>query len=144
MQQTAMQETVWYFRGLRFQCTQCGDCCTGEPGYVWVSPEEVAALAAEIGEPDLENFERIYVRRVGMRRSLKELANGDCVFFDAARRICTVYRVRPRQCRSWPFWDSNVRTPKDWERACAACPGCGKGRLHLFPEIEANRGLLRI
>ncbi|MFM7740581.1 MAG: YkgJ family cysteine cluster protein, partial [Planctomycetota bacterium] len=26
----------WYKDGLRFQCSQCGDCCTGGAGYVWV------------------------------------------------------------------------------------------------------------
>ena len=26
----------WYRDGLRFECTRCGHCCTGAPGYVWV------------------------------------------------------------------------------------------------------------
>ena len=30
-------------RGLRFECTQCGDCCTGAPGYVWVNKAEISA-----------------------------------------------------------------------------------------------------
>ena len=139
-----MSDNVWYFGGLRFQCTQCGDCCTGEAGYVWVNEEEIAALAAEVREADVEKFERSYVRRVGTRRSLRELANGDCVFFDGNQRACTVYRARPRQCRTWPFWDSNVRTPRDWERTCGVCPGCGKGRMHLVSEIEVQRSVLRI
>ena len=31
--------TPWYADGLPFTCTQCGDCCTGDPGYVWVTDE---------------------------------------------------------------------------------------------------------
>ena len=28
---------AWYAEeGLAFECTGCGDCCTGAPGYVWV------------------------------------------------------------------------------------------------------------
>ena len=27
----------WYRDGLRFECTRCGACCTGAPGYVWVT-----------------------------------------------------------------------------------------------------------
>ena len=29
-------QQAWYSEGLRFECTQCGACCSGEPGYVWV------------------------------------------------------------------------------------------------------------
>ncbi len=36
----------WYQDGLAFTCTQCGKCCTGDPGFVWVTDEEIAALAA--------------------------------------------------------------------------------------------------
>ncbi len=121
-----MSETPWYAEGLRFKCTQCGDCCTGSPGYVWVNQEEIDALAALVGESVAE-FERKYVRRIGVRRSLIEFPNGDCVFFDGAARKCTVYGARPRQCRTWPFWQSNLRTEKDWQHTCEVCPGSGRG-----------------
>ncbi|MEX0818019.1 MAG: YkgJ family cysteine cluster protein, partial [Pirellulaceae bacterium] len=106
-----MAEQPWYKDGLRFKCTQCGDCCTGAPGYVWVNKAEIEALAAERGEPDVETFESEYVRKIGIRRSLREFPNGDCVFFDSEKRKCTVYNARPRQCRTWPFWDSNLKSP---------------------------------
>jgi hypothetical protein len=34
---------------------------------------------------DVPSFEKRYVREVGVRKSLKEYANGDCVFFDRGR-----------------------------------------------------------
>ncbi len=139
-----MSNQPWYASGLRFQCTQCGDCCTGAPGYVWVNNEEIAALAREIGATDLEAFEEQYVRKVGVRKSLREFPNGDCVFFDGQKRRCTVYGARPRQCRSWPFWDSNLRTPEDWRRTCEVCPGSGKGKLYQLETIEAQRKIIRI
>ena len=40
--------TPWYADGLRFECTGCGDCCTGSPGYVWVTQKEIDALAEEL------------------------------------------------------------------------------------------------
>jgi Fe-S-cluster containining protein len=128
---------------LRFECTGCGDCCTGAPGYVWVNREEIAALAARVGL-EVEVFERRYVRSVGVRRSLVEYENGDCVFFDGATRKCTVYEARPRQCRSWPFWESNVRTEQAWKETCAVCPGSGKGKLHPPDEILHQVSLIRI
>src|SRR5262245_8313639 len=119
--------TPWYRDGLHFRCTRCGNCCTGEPGFVWVNAEEIAAIAEYRGEP-VEEVKGLYTRREWSRRSLKEKANGDCVFYERGRG-CTVYEVRPRQCRTWPFWESNVATPEAWEQTCAVCPGSGKGEL---------------
>ena len=129
-----MSEQPWFKDGLRFKCTECGDCCTGAPGFVWVNQEEIEALAQQIGVA-LDEFERKYVRKIGIRKSLVEFPNGDCVFFDGQKRKCTVYEARPRQCRTWPFWHSNVRTPEDWEQTCQVCPGSGKGPLASAEKI---------
>jgi uncharacterized protein len=129
-----MSEEPWFKNGLRFECTQCGDCCTGAPGYVWVNGEEIAALAAE-RKLSVAEFERRYVRQVGIRKSLIEFANGDCVFFDSRARKCTVYDARPRQCRTWPFWKSNVASKEDWKHTCQVCPGSGKGKLHSAEQV---------
>ena len=138
-----MVELPWYHAGLRFTCTQCGQCCTGAPGFVWVNEEEIAALA-RLSDLDVEAFEYRYVRRVGARKSLREFPNGDCVFFDGQTRRCSVYAARPRQCRTWPFWDSNLKTVEDWEHTCSVCPGSGKGELHQLAEIEANRLTIKV
>jgi Fe-S-cluster containining protein len=138
-----MSESPWYHEGLRFSCTQCGNCCTGAPGFVWINKAEIQALAAAKGE-DVAEFEDMYVRKVGIRKSLREYPNGDCVFFDNDSRSCSVYEARPRQCRSWPFWDSNVRTEEHWEETQEECPGCGKGRLYQLDEIQTQLGMIRI
>ena len=132
-----MAGAPWYQDGLQFECTGCGDCCTGAPGYVWVNHEEIALLASHVGM-DVVEFEAKYVRAVGRRKSLIEYDNYDCVFLDAQTRKCTVYEARPRQCRTWPFWDSNVRTPKTWEHTCEVCPGSGKGQLYSVEVIETQ------
>lgn len=139
-----MTEKPWYHKGLRFQCSQCGDCCTGAPGYVWVNKEEIKRLAQAVGIPDIETFREKYVRKVGVRESLREYGNGDCVFFDTEARKCTVYEARPRQCRTWPFWDSNLRDPEAWERTCEVCPGSGQGKLYSIEQIEEQRQVIRI
>jgi len=138
-----MSKTPWFQDGLRFQCTQCGDCCTGAPGYVWVSNAEIEALAAIMGMA-VHEFEASYVRRVGSRKSLIELENGDCIFFDAKDRKCKVYGARPRQCRTWPFWDSNIRTPAAWKKTCEICPGSGQGKVYSVEEVLAQSAVIRI
>lgn len=126
-------QDVWYKEGLRFTCTQCGKCCTGEPGYVWVTDEEMESLAKFRGER-LREFVPLYTRTSRGQRTLREKANGDCVFWDSSRG-CTVYAVRPQQCRTWPFWESNVETPETWERTTQVCPGSGQGELIPVEEI---------
>jgi Fe-S-cluster containining protein len=133
----------WYKDGLRFQCTACGDCCTGAPGFVWLNKEDIAALAAELGISPAD-VESQYVREIGIRKSLHEYANGDCVFFDGQSRKCRVYAARPRQCRTWPFWDSNLSSPEAWAETCQVCPGSGTGRLYQLSDIEAQRSIIRI
>ena len=49
-------DRVWYDAGLKFQCTRCGACCTGAPGYVWVNGEEIARLAAYRRDFPLQRF----------------------------------------------------------------------------------------
>ena len=139
-----MVKQPWYQDGLKFECSGCGDCCTGAPGYVWLNKQEIEQLAAETAEDDLEKFEKLYVRKVGIRKSLKEHSNGDCVFFDNETRKCEVYQSRPRQCRTWPFWDSNLRAEKDWELTCEVCPGSGQGKLHQIETIEKQRKVIRV
>ena len=138
-----MPKTPWFQDGLLFECTQCGDCCTGAPGYVWVTNEEIASLAATLGMK-VHEFEASYVRRVGSRKSLIELANGDCILFDAKTRKCKVYNERPRQCRTWPFWDSNIATPSAWKKTCAICPGSGKGKVYSVEEVLAQSAVIHI
>ena len=75
-----MSKKPWYKDGLKFKCTQCGDCCTGAPGYVWINKEETQALADHM-EMDIETFRDTYARKIGIRYSLKEFPNGDCVLF---------------------------------------------------------------
>lgn len=138
-----MADDPWYRDGLRFECTGCGDCCTGAPGFVWVNRAEIEALAERLGLAPVE-FEERFVRKVGVRRSLVEHSNGDCVFFDGATRRCTVYEQRPRQCRTWPFWESNVATPEDWADTCRACPGSGRGQLFTVEQIAASVAVIRV
>ena len=76
--------------------------------------------------------------RIGVRKSLIEYENGDCVFFDNKTRKCNVYELRPRQCRTWPFWDSNIATPEAWKETCQVCPGSGQGKLYSVEEVLAQ------
>jgi len=125
----------WFRDGLAFECTRCGACCTGAPGYVWVSPEEIARLAESRGEA-VDVFSKTFVRRVGDRYSLIEKPGGDCIFWDPGAG-CTVYPARPVQCRTWPFWPENIESPEAWAGIKPGCPGAGRGRVFTVAEVLA-------
>jgi Fe-S-cluster containining protein len=132
----------WYRDGLAFQCTRCGKCCTGAPGYVWVSDDDVREIAAFRGEA-LDQVLGLYTRPAAGRRSLRERANGDCVFWDR-QAGCTIYPVRPPQCRTFPFWKSHVASPQSWQELRQDCPGAGQGELIPAEEITRRIGVIRL
>lgn len=136
-----MAEYTWYRKGLRFSCVQCGACCSGDPGYVWVTKEERRRIARALGLKS-DHLPRKYARRVGFRHSLTERANGDCIFLK--RRAdgvgCMIYDQRPVQCRTWPFWRINLKSPEHWAAAASMCPGMNQGKLHPPDQIEERLG----
>jgi Fe-S-cluster containining protein len=142
-------ESTWYSDGLSFTCTQCGNCCTGAPGFVWISDVELKRLAAHL-KISTHDVVELYGRRVGTRISLQERRNErgqhDCVFLKelptksgGVRRVCTIYPVRPLQCRTWPFWDGNLASKRNWKSAAKGCPGMNKGRSYTLEQIESLR-----
>lgn len=132
----------WYRDGLRFECTRCGKCCTGAPGFVWVNDEELQAIAELRGETR-EEVIGLYTRYINGRRSLREKLNHDCMFYDAGQG-CTIYAARPRQCRTWPFWESTAGTPDAWQETQQVCPGAGQGKLISAEEITRRIKVIKL
>ena len=130
-----MASEPWYQDGLCFECTQCGNCCTGAPGVVWVDDDDIRRIAEYTGKGEGE-IRVMHTRSYAGRTSLQECANGDCTFFDPQARRCTIYPVRPQQCRNWPFWVSNVETPEAWREVQGDCPGAGRGERYSVEAIQ--------
>jgi len=138
----ASDGAAWYAGGLAFACTQCGNCCSGAPGYVWVTGEDMHRMANYL-RMSFDEFTGGYVRKIGARYALTERFNYDCVFLtrEAGQKPgCGIYPVRPMQCRTWPFWNENLKSEKAWRRAGAKCPGIGCGERHELGHIETCRG----
>jgi uncharacterized protein len=133
----------WYKDGLNFTCTQCGNCCTGAPGVVWVTDTEVAQIA-ELRGMTIEEMRQQHTREVEGRTSLTEHQNGDCTFFDPKTRRCSVYTARPAQCRTWPFWNSNIESREAWETMRQSCPGAGQGQFVPLEQIERQARVIDV
>ena len=66
-----MDKKEWYADGLRFSCTQCGDCCTGPPGYVWVDETEAKNIADYLNI-SIAKFHNLYTHKASGRTTLNE------------------------------------------------------------------------
>jgi Fe-S-cluster containining protein len=104
-------------------CKDCGGrCCNGDSGNIWVNRKEIEAIAFLLNM-DIPAFIDIYLRKIGYKFSIKELKSKEnyaCVFYDESKDGCTIYDVRPEQCRTFPFWPYFKDKPKD---AAEECPG---------------------
>lgn len=131
--------------GLSFSCTQCGQCCCGEPGIVYFSPEEFDRLVAYLEEKrglTRETIIREYMWRYRDSYTARDdFPDGHCIFFDHG---CTVYDVRPSQCRDFPFWRCNLGSKADWDEAAKHCPGMNQGKHWTYDEICAIADKARI
>lgn len=104
------------------KCKECGGrCCIGESGYIFLNINEIKGIAKFLNM-EIEAFTMKYIRKIGDRYSLieKEHTSGKaCIFFDDVKQ-CSIYDVRPQQCRTFPFWDS---FRNNINGACRECPG---------------------
>jgi Fe-S-cluster containining protein len=136
--------------GLRFTCTQCGNCCTGPTGYVLFNDTEARAMAKTLGISK-QAFLDEYTHETILGQSLNEnhTEHGyDCIFLTRDEKTgktgCSVYTARPEQCRTWPFWDSNLGSKRAWASASRGCPGMDKGTLHTPEHIRITRERVEI
>lgn len=65
---------------------------------------------------------------------LRLRSNGDCVFWNEG---CAIYPVRPRQCRTFPFWKETLQSPSAWAEQREFCHGIDQGKLYSLDEIRA-------
>ncbi|PSM51281.1 putative [Fe-S] cluster-containing protein [Campylobacter blaseri] len=103
------------------KCEVCkGKCCTGESGYIWITPAEMITLANHLGI-NVDEFRLKYLDKFGTKFSIKEKIFKDgfaCIFFNEMDLNCSVYDYRPKQCRTFPFWDYFKENYEELEEEC--------------------------
>ena len=103
-------------------CETCGGaCCTGESGYIWAKYPEIEKMA-DFLNLTIEEFATMYLKRVKHRYSLIEKKLDDdnfaCIFFNNELKQCGIYSVRPRQCRTFPFWETFKNNKEEVKNEC--------------------------
>jgi Fe-S-cluster containining protein len=105
-------------------CADCpSHCCRGESGNVWVNQQEIRQICRFLNTEPIDCIQ-LYLIQIDNRLSIKErrTSEGDleCVFLEGTDKKCSIYAVRPRQCRRYPFWNE-FRGHKD--EVSKECPG---------------------
>jgi Fe-S-cluster containining protein len=122
--------------GIHFECQSSGNCCVshGEYGYVFLTETDQQLIAKSL-RLKVAQFREQYCRLIDGYWALKENPKGpECLFLKEKR--CSIYKERPTQCRTWPFWP-NVMSAKAWSKNVENfCPGVGQGGFYLAEEIE--------
>lgn len=117
-----IRQNGYKFSFLPSACESCGGaCCIGESGYIWINRPEIEAVAEYLQTP-VEEFAQNYLIRAKNRYSLREVKvegmGYACIFFDTQKRLCSIYSVRPKQCRTFPFWEQFKSDTKELTKEC--------------------------
>jgi Fe-S-cluster containining protein len=131
-----MELKPWYSNGLRFRCTQCGNCCRnhGEYSFVNLTEVELRAIPQYLGI-SREDFLRRYCTKAAGSLWTLRMDSPACPFLDSDNR-CAIYPVRPKQCATWPFWQENLVRDAWHGSVKECCPGIDCGELHSADEVE--------
>ena len=102
-------------------CKNCdAKCCTGASGYIYANLDEIEKLRAKF-KLSFKDFEEKYLLKVNGRYSFKEYKYQDgfaCVFFDELNKNCSIYELRPEQCKTFPFWNYFKTHKKELKKEC--------------------------
>ncbi|MGP1586865.1 MAG: YkgJ family cysteine cluster protein [Treponemataceae bacterium] len=130
----------FYNSGLKFSCKKCSHCCRGEPGYVYLSKNDLNNLISVFSVSKAQ-FISLYCRWVPYYDGsyvlcLKEKDSYDCILWK--NDGCSAYQMRPVQCKTYPFWTHLMKDKNEWENEKLNCPGIDCGKFHSKEEIKAS------
>lgn len=110
-----------------FTCQQCGECCKGFGG-TYVTQQDIINISSYI-DFDPDKFIARYCDASGSRCVLTLGEDGCCIFFDKKKQ-CTIHPVKPYMCKAWPFIQTIIKHPENWEAMSNSCPGIKKSIPH--------------
>lgn len=119
-----LEEEGFSYKFDPIRCSTCeGNCCIGESGYIWITSDEIEKLSLFLGK-SVDEVIASDLKKVGYKYSIDEIKldedNFACKFFDLNKKQCSIYEVRPKQCRTFPFWDYFKNKIEEVKKECPA------------------------
>ena len=131
-----MIKNKYFKKGIRFKCQGSSNCCIsrGSYGFVYITKKDLEKISNYFNI-NIDEFKKKYCKYDdGYLRFKEKNKNGNCQFLKDKK--CSIYKVRPTQCRTWPFWNENMKA-KDWNlNVVNFCPGIGKGSVITSSKIK--------
>ena len=158
------------FDDVRFKCQRCGSCCHHKrpvefgdlvpqerlkefwerSNLIYLTQEDLVNISRKTCLEPADFVDTLYrydgqcvrIDDSGKRIILdfpvmKSKEDTTCIFYDNG---CTIYSVRPRACRLFPFRAEEETTPQGDIVLCigfnATCPGIGKGKKREKNDLE--------
>ncbi len=122
----------------RFQCTQCGNCCSDKNTIVNVTYHDIlrikSALKLTLDEtlvilgfyvfeapPTTLELKKMVVPPIETENGLAFMGlfkkpSGSCYFFDEKTKKCKIYKARPMFCRTFPYSFKILVDPESKQR----------------------------
>ena len=105
----------------------------GEPGTIYFSGEEIDQLSEYLKLEKTEMLEKYFHPFRDSYTARDDCEDGKCIFYDNG---CSIYPVRPSQCRAYPFWRFMLRSKETWDEYAQSCPGMNQGKYYSAEEIS--------
>jgi uncharacterized protein len=100
-----------------FKCTRCGHCCRNE-GVVLFSDNEIINISEFLGiNPRMFKEQFLTFSSSGYTHHVSH--GKQCVFLE--NNLCSINSVKPKQCKSFPYWKEYIDTDgklKNFNRTC--------------------------
>jgi len=158
------------FEDIRFQCQRCGSCCHhkrpkefddlvslprlkefwAKSNLIYLTKQDVENISRKTGLEStgfvdtLYKYDGQFVRVDDSGKKvildfpvMKSKEDTTCLFYDNG---CSIYSVRPRACRLFPFRVEEETNPNGDIILCVSynktCPGIGKGKMADKKKLE--------
>jgi Fe-S-cluster containining protein len=141
---------------VRFECVQCGVCCSQKEIIVTVTGRDIARIASGLGlfpqqmlkvidfyiatkdehlPRGLQDVPQVMTERGPAIIALKKLNTNECIFLKD--NLCMIHPIRPGACRAFPFVFSKNESEINWglNAKQEICPGLGQGEIVKTEEL---------
>jgi hypothetical protein len=111
---------------MRFQCQSgCIRCCE-QKGFVYLTGDDIARIAAHLAMTRAE-FKRHYLCGTAPLLRFRKPRLRQCPFL--LTNGCSIHAVKPLQCKAFPYWPELMAKASERRETAKFCPGMNRGPL---------------